>query len=87
MVRELREETGVTALRFTPIFEDQCRVENGENRPARVYLVYSWEGEPTAVENAVVDWVLPERLFESSNSFSGYNQKLFDHLNKNGVTL
>lgn len=68
LVRELREETGVTALRFIPVFEDPCRIENGENRPARVYLVYSWEGEPLAVENAIVEWVLPERLFESSNS-------------------
>lgn len=80
LVRELREETGVTALRFVPVFEDPCRIENGESRPARVYLVYSWEGEPQAVENAVVEWVLPERLFEPSNSFHGYNIKLFAQL-------
>ena len=80
LVRELREETGLTALRFTPVFEDPCRIENGESRPARVYLVYSWEGEIRAVEDAVVHWVLPERLFEPSNSFSNYNIKLFQSL-------
>ena len=84
LVRELLEETGVTALRFTPVFEDHCRVEDGESRPARVYLVYSWEGEPQAVENAIVDWVLPERLFDSSNSFCAYNRKLFKHLDESG---
>ena len=82
LVRELREETGITALRFIQVFEDPCRVENGESRPSRVYLVYSWEGEPQAVENAIVEWVLPERLFEPSNSFHDYNIKLFEHLNK-----
>jgi mutator protein MutT len=81
LIRELREETGVTALRFVPVFEDKCRIEHGKTRPARVYLVYSWEGEPTAVENAVVEWVSPERLFDPSNSFAGYNRKLFEHLN------
>jgi 8-oxo-dGTP diphosphatase len=80
LVRELREETGLTALGFIPIFEDWCRVENGKVKPARVYLVYSWEGEPTSMENAIVEWVLPERLFEDSNSFCGYNKNLFQNL-------
>jgi len=85
LVRELREETGVTALRFMPVFEDRCRVECGESRPARVYLVYSWEGEPAAIENASVEWVLPEKLWDSSNSFSEYNKKLFAHLKETGT--
>lgn len=80
LVRELKEETGVTALKFSKIFEDLCRIENGESRPARVYLVYSWEGEPKAIENAAVEWVLPERLMNKKNSFSEYNKKLFCHL-------
>ncbi len=80
LVRELREETGITALRFMPIFEDPCRIENGEVRPARTYLVYSWEGEPKAMENAVVEWVMPRRLLEPTNSFCAYNEKLFKHL-------
>jgi len=85
-VRELREETGLTALRYIQVYEDPCRVENGESRPARVYLVYSWEGYARAVEDAVVQWVLPERLFDRSNSFSDYNIKLFECLKEMGVS-
>lgn len=87
LVRELKEETGITALRFMPIFEDHCRVEGGENKPARVYLVYSWEGDPIAMENAVIEWVLPNRLCDAYHSFSGYNRKLFDHLMKEHTYL
>jgi 8-oxo-dGTP pyrophosphatase MutT (NUDIX family) len=80
LVRELLEETGIKATRFIPIFEDLCRVENGESRPARTYLVYSSEGSMKSTENAIVDWVLPEKLFEPTNTFHQYNIKLFNHL-------
>jgi mutator protein MutT len=87
LVRELREETGVTAIKFRPVFEDPCRTEGGESRPARVYLVEAWEGEPTAIEDAVVEWVLPERLFEPTNSFCHYNIALFKHLYGLGLSM
>jgi 8-oxo-dGTP diphosphatase len=84
LVRELREETSITALRFKPIFEDPCRMENGELRPARTYLVYAWEGAPKAMKNAIVKWVMPHRLLEQTNSFCSYNRKLFEYLEESG---
>jgi mutator protein MutT len=80
LIREVGEEVGVKPLVFRQVFEDLDRVEGGEPRPCRTYEVESWEGEPVAKENAVVKWVRPSELLDSSHSFHRYNQRLFDHV-------
>jgi mutator protein MutT len=84
IIRELREETGISARRLRKVYEDLDRVENGESRPCRTYLVEEWSGEIISKENAVIKWILPDELFLPSNSFCKYNIALFDYLEKNG---
>ena len=81
LVRELREETGVTALKYRVVYQDLDRVEGVESRPCQTYLIEEWEGEPkTTAENAVVTLVEPHELFKTHNSFCKYNFRLFNHL-------
>jgi mutator protein MutT len=83
--RELFEETGLIATKLHNVFEDLDRVEGSKPCPCRTYLIESWEGEPKAMENAIVEWVSPWKLFEEEHSFCKYNIALFDHLNEIGV--
>ena len=78
LVREVFEETGVTASKFSAIYEDWDRVEGGESRPCRTYLIEEWQGVPHATkENAVVTLLYPKQLMNPSNTFSQYNYNLF----------
>jgi 8-oxo-dGTP diphosphatase len=80
LIRELGEEIAIVPTKFRVIFEDLDRVMNGELRPGRTYLIEEWEGEPVSKERAILDWVLPSRILEPSNSFHQYNQKLFNSI-------
>lgn len=83
--REVWEETGVKVIRMRQVYEDLCRVENGESRPARTYLIEEWEGQPQATkENAVVTLLDPKQLMNPGNTFCTYNYNLFNHLSKTG---
>jgi mutator protein MutT len=84
IIRELKEETGITATKIRQVYEDLDRVEDGQPRPCRTYLVESWEGEPYAVEKARVEWLKPYILFCWTNSFNRYNIDLFQHLKQTG---
>jgi mutator protein MutT len=84
IIRELQEETGITATKIRQVYEDLDRVEDGQPRPCRTYVVESWEGEPYAVENARVEWLKPYILFCWTNSFNRYNIELFNHLKQTG---
>lgn len=78
--REVLEETGVVLGRIKPIFDHLDRVEKGQARPCRCFLVESWDGVPEAKETAAVVWVSPDRLLEPSCSFRDYNKALFEAL-------
>lgn len=86
LIREAFEETSIIVLKYRPVYEDLCRVENGESRPARVYLIEEYEGFPQATtENAVVKLLDPKQLMNPSNTFSNYNYNLFNSLSKQGI--
>jgi 8-oxo-dGTP diphosphatase len=80
LIRELGQEIGVLPKEFRSIFEDLDRIVGGELRPCRTYLIETWEGEPVSLESAIIEWVYPSRLLETTHSFHQYNQKLFDHI-------
>jgi 8-oxo-dGTP diphosphatase len=81
LVREMQEEVGIKPTKYHPCFEDLDRTEGGKKCPCRTYMIEEWEGNPVSKENAGVEWVLPERLFEETNSFHQYNIRLFNFLN------
>jgi 8-oxo-dGTP diphosphatase len=82
LVREIREETGLEALSFRPVFEGPDEVKGREPLPCRTYLVLAWRGKAQSLEGAVVQWVPPERLLEPNCSFREYNQALFQSIAK-----
>lgn len=83
LVRELREETGITALHMTPVFDYPNRVEDGEVRPCRCYLVQDWDGEAREMEpGIVVKWAKPVELTSPGCSFREYNALLFHALRR-----
>lgn len=85
LFREVFEETGLGVGEFWPAFEDLDRVEGGEPRPSRTYLIVSWEGELKTKESGVVKWVEPSVITDPSTSFHEYNTRLFAHLEKTGL--
>lgn len=86
LTREVREETGVIVTKYQVIYEDMDRVEGGELRPCRTYLIEEWIGTPQATkENAVVTLLDPRQLMNPGNSFCHYNFKLFSHLSRTGL--
>jgi len=87
LCREVLEETGLKVKDFKVAFEDQDRVEGGESRPCRAYLVESWEGELETREAGVVRWVEPSVITDPTTSFHEYNIRLFTHLKKVGFRL
>ena len=73
VVREVREETGISVKSAAPIFIR----EDGEF-VAAVYLVTDYEGEVSTKESGVVAWITFEDL--KQGAFSEYNAKLEQHL-------
>jgi mutator protein MutT len=79
VIRETREEIGVTILQATFVFERIDEAERGNI--AWCYLVDDWEGEPHQCEPGIeVSWTAPERLLEPSCTFHKYNLALFRSL-------
>ena len=85
LFREVSEETGLNVGEFREVFEDRDRVECGELRPCRTYLILSWDGELKTKETGVVKWVEPSVITDPSTSFHEYNTRLFSHLEKTGL--
>lgn len=82
IVREIREETGVTVdpADLEVIYD---RADNPVSRSyARCFLVRKWTGHPRAMEDGFkVRWVtLSEILAPSNTTFGWYNRQLFTHL-------
>lgn len=81
LVRELQEETGITALDYRPVFDHLDRVDDAGNaRPCRCFLVTRWHGVPVSLEGARLGWFNPIRLTAMSCSFREYNKALFHGL-------
>ena len=75
LVRELAEELGVEVISQEPL------IELTHDYPDRkvellVYLVTSYQGEPTGKENQALSWLSPSKL-NQINFLSG-NQKIID---------
>lgn len=84
--RELFEETGLRATRTRIVFEHLDRVEKGQQRPCRAFLVDAWMGEPLTKEKGVlVQWVPFSRLLDSRCSFRAYNELLLSSLFEQGI--
>lgn len=73
VIREVKEETGLSVKSSAPIFLR----EDGEF-VAAVYLVTKYEGEVSTKESGVVAWITFEDL--KQGAFSEYNTKLEQHL-------
>ena len=73
VIREVKEETGLSVKSSAPIFLR----EDGEF-VAAVYLVTNYEGEVSTKESGVVAWITFEDL--KQGAFSEYNTKLEQHL-------
>ena len=69
VIREVKEETGLSVKSSAPIFLR----EDGEF-VAAVYLVTKYEGEVSTKESGVVAWITFEDL--KQGAFSEYNTKL-----------
>lgn len=75
MLRELKEETGITAIVFHNIFERG--EETADGRMSRTYYVSKYEGEPASQEEGItVSWQKPSRLLEENCSFREFNRQL-----------
>ena len=75
-MRELWEETGVSAHAVAPVFDAMC----GRHR-AMTFLVLQWAGEPRSSEEGVVYWVPTLWLIdELSPTFRDYNRQLLKTL-------
>ena len=73
MVREVKEETGISVLSANPIFFR----EDGEYIVG-VYLVDKYEGPINTTEKGIVKWITFEDL--KQGAFSEYNTQLEEHL-------
>ena len=73
VIREVKEETGLSVKSSAPIFLR----EDGEF-VAAVYLVTDYEGEVSTKESGLVSWITFEDL--KKGAFSEYNTKLEQHL-------
>lgn len=77
-LRELWEETGVRAMHYQRVFG----AVDAKGCWMVTFLVRAWKGVPHDRERkgAIVRWLPPARLLESSCSFRAYNRALFAHL-------
>lgn len=73
--RELQEETGLTAVKLTPVF-----VRHDADGFTTTTFACEAEGEIATPEEGVVRWVTPDVLFQGS--FGEYNKRLFRKLGK-----
>lgn len=80
LYREVDQETGIRIKAMYHIFDHLDRIENGERKPCRCFIISSWEGEPFSKEEGQVAWVHPSRLLDASCSFRDYNRTLFQTL-------
>jgi 8-oxo-dGTP pyrophosphatase MutT (NUDIX family) len=78
LVREVREESGVSVLEAEKVFE---RVDETDGNVAWCYRVKSFTGEPKTVETGVeVAWVRASDLLTQQCTFREYNRLLFSQL-------
>lgn len=71
--RELKEETGLIAIKLTPVF-----VRHDADGYTTTTFACEVEGTIETPESGIVRWVEPEILFQGS--FGEYNKKLFKKL-------
>ena len=73
VIREVKEETGLSVKSTAPIF-----LREDGDFVAVVYLVTNWSGEVSTTEKGVVKWITFEDL--KHGAFSEYNTMLEEHL-------
>lgn len=76
--RELSEETGMVAVKLTPVFSSA-----DEQGHVTTTFMCEVDGEIDTDEEGVVRWVKPETLFVGS--FGEYNKRLFEKLGLVGI--
>ncbi len=85
IVREVKEETGLTIEKFDLVFVRGEETASG--RLSGTYLVSQWSGELSSPEGLWVGWVPPERLLEENCSFHKYNRAFYQSLSQNFIEL
>lgn len=81
--REVREETGLQISNLELVFHRPCEGDD-------IYECYTfladYEGTPSSKEQGLsVRWITWAELLDPSNSFSTYNQRLFDRMKRYGL--
>lgn len=84
LVREAREEAGITILDCVPIYK---RVELGDGAnqvdfESHCYYARSWIGEPTSSEEGEVKWLTAYEVCCTNAAFGDYNRKTLDIFKK-----
>lgn len=87
LVRECREEAGVTPTRSYALFEAPAEVEEWwgveELYAARgskltcAFHVTEWSGMVAPMEGLPVEWASADRMVDKRNSYSGFNKLAF----------
>jgi ADP-ribose pyrophosphatase YjhB (NUDIX family) len=80
LIRELREETGLTAHDFHPVFD----ATDSTGKRCVTYEVTKMSGEVATQEAGVVEWVTQAGLTSPGNTFETYNRALFHHVDPFG---
>lgn len=81
LVRELREETGLTAVEFHPVFD---ALDEPSGKRCLTYRVTKYTGEIATKEAGVVEWVDADELTRTGNTFESYNKGLFQRIDPFG---
>ncbi len=84
LMRELKEEVGITPTVFREVY-DRPDHKNGSGETGwnvcRCFYVSEYEGIPIPMEEGIhVFWVKPETLADPSNTFGEYNSDLLKQL-------
>jgi 8-oxo-dGTP diphosphatase len=57
LVRELREELGISALDCAPFHREHAAYADGGRFAVAFYTVTRWLGDPAALDAAAIEWV------------------------------
>lgn len=84
-IRETKEEVGLDCLAVTPYFTKVCVGRGHGTRPGQSYLNTTfycdlYKGTPQSMEDAAMEWLRPEALWQVGQPYAEYNRALFAYL-------
>jgi len=74
--RELYEETGITAKKLVPIYDELVKGEGdkGVDFYSNCFFAEEWSGEPCHSNEGDLDWLTEEELTKTKAAFPAYNE-------------